>query len=287
MIGTPPNLVLVNMLHELYNIELDFQKWILVGLPISFTLLSIAFLYLISRVSSEQKEITGVEELIRKELKKLGNIPRSEKYIIFIFLLTVSAWIFKRFLNQFFSLNLNDTMISMGGGLLMFFVPYKVKNIEFLLNWEDTKKLPWGIIILFGGGLCIAKGMQTSGIVKQIADIVLAYSGQNTWVLLLLFTAVTLLMTEFISNVALTTIFLPIILGINQALELPMLYLAMPVTLAASCAFMMPISTPPNAVIFSSGYIKMIDMIKKGFILNVISIIVISLMCHFISDLAL
>ena len=121
-------------------------------------------------------------------------------------MLTVSAWIFKRPLNEFFGLNLNDTMISMAGGMLMFFTPYKLKETEFILNWEDTKKLPWGIIILFGGGLSIAKAMQTSGLVRNIADAVLAYGGQNPWILLLLFTAVALLMTEFMSNVALTTV---------------------------------------------------------------------------------
>ncbi len=285
IIGTPPNLILVNIVQELYGIELDFRKWMLAGLPISLGLLAIAFFYLTAKISSHQAPMPHVNLLIKQELQKLGKLSRPEKYIIAIFLFTVCLWIFKQPINQTLSLKLNDTIIAIAGALLMFCTPCEFRNTKFILNWTDSQKLPWGIIILFGGGLSIAKGMQSSGLVQKIADALLSYSGQNPWLLLLLFTAATLLMTELISNVALTTILLPIVLNISQMLHLPIFYLALPVTLAASCAFMMPISTPPNAIIFSSGTIKITDMLRKGLTLNLVAILVIAVLCHFISGL--
>ena len=159
----------------------------------------------------------------------------------------------------------------------MFIVPIEFKKGKYILTWHDMKRLPWGILILFGGGLTLAKGMETSGIIQQIGDTISQTSGLNYIMLLILLTAVMLFMTELMSNVALTTIFVPVVLGIANGMNINPLYLAIPVTMAASCAFMMPISTPPNAIVFSSGHIRMNDMIRIGFWLNLASIIILSL----------
>ncbi len=287
IIGTPPNLVLVNYMQELHNIELDFNAWLLAGLPISLALLFVVFYILTRSLPSGQlasKDTKGAKEIIQKYLDEIGSIKQAEKYILAIFLVTVSAWIFKHPINDLLGIKLNDTIISMMGGLLMFIVPFRIKKTEFILNWEDTKRLPWGIIILFGGGLCLAKGMESSGIIQQIGNNIVEYSGSNPWALVFIFTGVALIMTEFISNVALVTIFLPVVMEVAGLLNISIIYLALPATLAASCAFMMPISTPPNAVVFASGEIRIIDMIRKGFILNIISVVVIVILCHFLSE---
>ena len=190
IIGTPPNLVLVNYMQELHNIELDFNTWLLAGLPISLALLFVVFYILTRSLPSGQsasKDTKGAKEIVQKYLDEIGGISQAEKYILAIFLVTVSAWIFKHPINDLLGIKLNDTIISMMGGLLMFIVPFRIKKTEFILNWEDTKRLPWGIIILFGGGLCLAKGMESSGIIQTIGNNIVEYSGSNPWALVFLF----------------------------------------------------------------------------------------------------
>ena len=154
----------------------------------------------------------------------------------------------------------------------MFIMPVNIRKNIFLMEWEDTKRLPWGILILFGGGLSLARGMESSGLIQLIGDSI-AGNNFSTMVLAALLIATMLFMTEIMSNVALTTIYVPVVLGIAQGLNIEPLGIAIPVTIAASCAFMMPISTPPNAIVFASGKIHMSQMIKAGFLLNLISIV--------------
>ena len=168
---------------------------------------------------------------------------------------------------------LNDTVTAMAGGILMFLIPVNLKKREFLLDWSDTIRLPWGILILFGGGLSLARGMERTGLIQLIGDSI-ACNDFNVVILSTLLIATMLFMTEVMSNVALATIFIPVVLGIAQGLELEPIGLAIPVTLAASCAFMMPISTPPNAIVFASGRIKIHQMMKAGFILNLVSVLI-------------
>jgi sodium-dependent dicarboxylate transporter 2/3/5 len=165
----------------------------------------------------------------------------------------------------------------MGGGILMFITPVSLRRSEFVVDWQSTERLPWGILLLFGGGLCLAKGMEETGIVQLVGDTIAGQGRLSLWVIMLLLTAVMLFMTEVMSNVALTVIFVPVVLSMADSLEVNPLYLAVPVTLAASCAFMMPISTPPNAVVYSSGHIRMYDMLRAGILLNILSILVLVL----------
>lgn len=162
----------------------------------------------------------------------------------------------------------------MAGGILMFITPNHLGRGEFLLEWEYTRKLPWGILLLFGGGLTLAKAMEKSNIVQTIGDSIAGSGEINSILLIAGLTAFMLFMTEVMSNVALVVIFVPVVIGISQSLEINPMYLTVPVTLAASYAFMMPISTPPNAIVFSSGMIRMKDMIRAGILLNIIAIIV-------------
>ena len=157
----------------------------------------------------------------------------------------------------------------------MFVIPVDFNERKFVLEWEDTKRLPWGILILFGGGICLAKGMETSGIIKSVGDSITSLNHLTFWQIVLLLTTVSVVLTEFMSNVALVTIFIPVVFAIASGLGYNPIQLALPVTFAASCAFMFPISTPPNAIVFASGHIKMREMIRAGVLLNIASILII------------
>ncbi|MFP4094407.1 MAG: SLC13 family permease [Cyclobacteriaceae bacterium] len=279
IIGTPPNVVFVGYMQEFYDREIEFGRWLLIGVPVCFTLLSITFL-LMTKVLFPHKlgKLAGSEVVIKEKLKQLGRMSLAEKLVATIFILTAACWIFQAWINGLLGADyLNNTVVAMGGGILMFITPVSLKRNEFVVDWQSTERLPWGILLLFGGGLCLAQGMESTGIVQLVGDKIAGQGNLSLWILLLLLTTVMLFMTEVMSNVALTVIFIPVVLSIANSLGVNPLYLAVPVTLAASCAFMMPISTPPNAVVYSSGYIRMYDMLKAGLLLNLISVVVLVL----------
>lgn len=275
IIGTPPNVVLVGYIESFYGHGIDFFDWMLIGVPVVVVLLFVTYLLLVKVLFPNKLGVLeGAEELLSKELKALGSWTKEQRLVALVFGLTAIGWIFKKQINVLIGEPLlNDTVTAMIGGITMFCIPTNKKGV-LLMSWGTMKELPWGILILFGGGLCLAKGMEISGIVKLLADAVSNNDGVEIWIVIALLTTIMLFMTEVMSNVALTTILIPVVLGIANGLGVEPLYLAAPVTMAASCAFMMPISTPPNAVVFSSGYIRMSDMIKAGILLNIISILV-------------
>ena len=280
LIGTPPNVVLAGYMNQMYNIDLEFGKWILIGLPFAVVLLSITYL-MITRVLFANKlgKIEGADELISSQLQGLGPVSKNEKLVGMVFGLTAFCWIFKSQINGVLGAPiLSDTITAMAGGTLMFIIPSNFRKAEFLLGWESTKRLPWGILILFGGGMTLAKGMETTGLIQVLGDTIANNNQLSLWMLIGVLTLVMLFMTELMSNVALATIFVPVVMGIADSMGVDPTLLAIPVTLAASCAFMMPISTPPNAIVFASGYIRMKDMIKAGFFLNLISIVIITIL---------
>lgn len=278
IIGTPPNVVLVGYMESFYGHGIDFFDWMLVGVPVVIVLITITYLLLVKVLFPNKLGLLeGAQELLDNELLTLGKWTREQLLVALVFGITAIGWVFKKQINGLIGEPLlNDTVTAMAGGIMMFCVPVNKKGV-LLMNWTAMKELPWGILILFGGGLCLAKGMEISGIVNLLADAVSSNSGVAIWVVIALLTTIMLFMTEVMSNVALTSILIPVVLGIANGLGIEPLYLAAPVTMAASCAFMMPISTPPNAVVFSSGYVRMRDMMKAGAVLNVISILVLVL----------
>lgn len=278
IIGTPPNVVLVGYLNQFLGYEVDFSQWLLIGVPISATLLGLVYL-LLTRVLFPNRlgHIKGSDEIIQTQLNKLGKMSKEEKLVTIVFLLTACGWIFKKYINIAIGANLlNDTVTAMAGGILMFVMPVNLKKGEFLMQWSDTQRLPWGILILFGGGLSLARGMESSGLIQLIGDSI-AGNDYSIFILISLLITTMLFMTELMSNVALTTIYIPVVIGIAQGLGIEPIGVAIPVTFAASCAFMMPVSTPPNAIVFASGRIEIKQMMKAGFILNIVSILILVL----------
>lgn len=286
IIGTPPNVVLVGYVNQFYDIDLEFSRWLLIGIPISIVLLALCY-FMITRVlfPNNLNKIEGSEEIIKNELDQLGKLKKEERMVAAIFTLTALGWIFKSQINQLIGFPLlNDTVTAMTGGILMFATPVNLKKGVLLLDWSDTKRLPWGILILFGGGLTLAKGMETTGIIQLIGDRISENPTMSVLVLTSILITVMLFMTELMSNVALVTIFIPVVFGIGEGFGIDPVKLAIPVTFAASCAFMLPISTPPNAIVFASGKIQVRDMMRAGFLLNLISILVLIIASFTIID---
>jgi sodium-dependent dicarboxylate transporter 2/3/5 len=286
VIGTPPNSVLIGLLENEYNIEISFLKWMTFGLPFSALLVAICYLVLVKWMfPNRQLQFNASSKIINVELSKLGPISGKEKMVLAIFGVTVFLWIFRTVINRIFpDLGLSDTIISMMAAVSLFAIPYNLKKGDFIIKWADTSKLAWGILILFGGGLALANGMSSSGIVDIVSNAI------ATSDLTVLFTATLLIllmlfMTELMSNVALVAVLAPVVAGIAIGLEIPMLHLLIPVTIASSCAFMLPMATPPNAIVFASGYIEVHQMARVGIILNLISVVLLVLMFQFIFPL--
>ncbi len=277
IIGTPPNVVFAGFAKEFYNQDISFFRWMVIGVPLSLiTLFSCYFMITRWLFPNKLPKIEGSELLISNKLKELGPMKKEEKLTLLVFALTSFFWIFQQPLNALFGAEIfNDTNIAVTGGVLMFLVPIDFKADEFLISWDDTKKLPWGILILFGGGISLARGMESTGIIKAIGDSIASQQGVSIWTMMFLLTLASIVLTEFMSNVALVTIFVPVVFGIAEGLHFDPYILALPVTFAASCAFMFPISTPPNAIVFSSGHIKMQEMIKAGFVLDLLCMAII------------
>ncbi len=273
IIGTPPNVVFVGYAQELLQIEISFADWMMVGTPVSLILLVITYFVLTKILHNNGLgKINNAEELIQEELNSLGNWKKEEKIIAVIFSLTAFMWIFKTPINGLLGATiLNDTFTAMLGGVLMFVIPVDIKAKKKLVRWQETQRLPWGILLLFGGGMTLAKAMGATGVVQLFADAITQNPSSVLFTFLMLITIMVFL-TELMSNVALATIFIPIVIAIALKLQISPLLLTIPVTMAASYAFMMPVATPPNAIVFSSGHITIPQMMRAGIWLNIISV---------------
>ena len=281
LIGTPPNLVFAGYVEETYGIEITFLQWFKFGVPIAIPLLVIAWLYLTKfAFKFKQKEFPGGKEEINRLLVLIGPMKREEKLVSSIFVLTAFCWITRSFILQEFFPFIDDTIIAMTAGVLLFVVPASDFK-KRLITWEDAVKLPWGIILLFGGGMALAAGFQITGLASWLGAQMSVFQGLS--LLILVFVIITLVnfFTEFTSNLATTAMLLPILAPIAISLNINPYMLMVACTIAASCAFMMPVATPPNAVVFGSGYLRIPDMIKSGIWMNIISILFLTLMVYY------
>jgi sodium-dependent dicarboxylate transporter 2/3/5 len=220
--------------------------------------------------------------VIKDELAKLGKISKPERIVLVLFLTTALAWIFKNALNNAFpSWKLTDATIAMLATVALFVTPVDYKNGTFVLEWKDTERLPWGILLLFGGGLSLATALSKVGIIGIIGDAVGVVGGSlNITMIFLILVALMLFMTEIMSNVALTAVLVPVVAGVAVGLNENPLWMTIPVTIASSCAFMLPMATPPNAIVFASGHIKVSQMVRVGVWLNLIAILLLVLLAN-------
>jgi sodium-dependent dicarboxylate transporter 2/3/5 len=223
--------------------------------------------------------IKGASELIDKEYRELGPLGEPEIRVLAVFVLTALLWIFRSWIDSILPfMALNDTGIAMAATVALFIIPSRRRSAKKLLEWEDSKSLPWGILLLFGGGLSLAAALQEVGIIKMIGDGIAGLGIESTFGLMLAMSVVALFLTEVMSNVALTMVFVPVAAAMGVGMGASPLYFAVPVTIAASCAYMLPMATPPNAIVFASGHMKISDMARAGFVLNLIAALLISVM---------
>ncbi|MGK0457122.1 MAG: sodium-dependent dicarboxylate transporter 2/3/5 [Polaribacter sp.] len=286
VIGTPPNSVLIGLLENQYNIQISFLTWMSFGLPFSIIMVTAVYFVLV-KLMFPCKDIvfTSSENVIDEEIEKLGKISKEEKRVLTIFAITVFLWITRTIINSALpGLKLSDTIISLMGAVSLFAVPMNFKKGNFILQWKDTEKLAWGILILFGGGLALAKGMDSSGLVALITDTIAA-GDFNSLATVSLLIILMLFMTELMSNVALVAVLAPVVAGIAIGLNIPILNVLIPVTMASSCAFMLPMATPPNAIVFASGYVKVNQMVRAGIVLNLIAVGLLILYYQFVIPL--
>ncbi len=271
-IGTIPNAVMVSFLNENYGIEIDFINWFVFTFPLVLSLLVFMSFFLKSKFKEGKKKID--KKFIQKKYLSLGRISEPEKISIFILFLTISLWIFKRYINKFFEISLTDASIAIFGSLLFFILP--LKGSSSILRFDWYKKIPWNVLVLFGGGLSMASLIMTTGLADEISKLMDMINIFSLFTIIILIALITSLMTEFTSNTATTFLLLPLlsIFAINN--DLNILQLTFPFVLAASCAFMMPIATPPNAIVYSSNKFNITFMVKNGFLINIISVIIIS-----------
>ena len=282
LIGTPPNMVLAGVVEESYGIKLNMFDWMKFGVPLSSFLLIICWLYLTKiAFKFKNEEFSAGKEEILRQIKKLGRFSNEEIKVLIVFTLTALGWIFRGSIETIFPM-IDDTIIAIFFAVTLFIIPTKNhKTNTTLLVWNDTVKLPWGILILFGGGMAIASAFGKSGLALWIADLLQNLNDVSLFLIILIIVTSINLLTEVTSNMATTAMLLPVLVTIALAIEVHPYFLLVSATLAASCAFMLPISTPPNAVVFGSGFLKIEDMFKKGIWMNLISIITITLVVYF------
>jgi sodium-dependent dicarboxylate transporter 2/3/5 len=230
-----------------------------------------------------KEEVGGVAELLKSERAKLEPLQRGESLTLLIFLLTATAWVTRPLLNQLeFAghlplAGLTDAGIAVIAAIILFLCPVSLRRREFLMDWDTAAKLPWGLLILFGGGLALAAQLSDSGFSVYLGNLSGGLAGLPVWMTVLLLISTVVFLTELTSNTATTATFIPIFLAVAIGLQLPPLMLILPATLAASCAFMLPVATPPNAIVFGSGYLTISQMTRAGFWLNLAAIALITL----------
>ncbi|GAA1188177.1 SLC13 family permease [Nesterenkonia xinjiangensis] len=288
IIGTPPNALLVGHMSTNHDVTIGFGQWMLVGVPIAIVMLVLVWVVLTRLLfRPEIKTIPGGSDLIRGELRKLGPMSSGELRVLLIFILAAVSWVSiplgtdlligAGVLEEDTEPFISDAGIAMVVGLLLFLLPGGANRGVRLLDWEYAAKLPWGVLLLFGGGLALSSQFSASGLSSWMGEQMEGLSTVPVWVLVLLAAAGVLILTEMTSNTATAATFLPVASGVAMGTGVDPLVLAAPVALAATCAFMLPVATPPNAIAYGSGYVTIGQMVKGGILLNVAAVVVITL----------
>ncbi|HUN16474.1 MAG TPA: DASS family sodium-coupled anion symporter, partial [Saprospiraceae bacterium] len=281
IIGTPPNVAFNSYLQSQNHQEISFFKWMAICTPLAIVILICLYFILVKFMYPNTiKSNPEIVQFIKKEIKSLGKMNKAEISVISIFLFTVILWIFKDLLNGFLPIKLDDTRIALTGGILLFII--RIDKSTALLEWEDTKKMSWGILLLFGGGMALANALEKVGLLKLIGEYIQSFGAIGFSSILIMIILISIFLSELMSNIAQVIVLAPIIGGIAESMNYSGIQLGLAMTLAASCASMLPMGTPPNAIAFSSGMIEMRSMLKIGFIMNLVCIVLIFLFCRYI-----
>ena len=282
LVGTAPNAIFAGFLMENYNLEINFIDWMKFSLPLVFLLITILWFFFNFFIENKNIPISK-NNFIEDQYKKLGPFSSKEKITMIILLLTIFLWLSKKSINSALSINLTDSSIALFGSLLFFIIPYERYN--FVLNKSWFKEIPWNILILFGGGLSLASSINSSGLANLISESLFVFSELEVYLIIILMALLISFMTEITSNTATTLLFLPIVASFASNFDYDLILLCLPIIISASCAFMMPIATPPNAIIFSTNQIKITFMVRIGFVMNCTAVILSSIWIFYFSFL--
>ena len=278
LIGTPPNAILAGVYEQNYGATILFVDWMLFALPLSVLMLGMVWLYLSRRVyGGPQGALPGGRELVSRQLVDLGPMTAEEKKVLVVFVLVALAWISHGFIDLPALDLVSDSTIAILGGIALFLIPAQRGSGRFLLDWSTAVKLPWDIILLFGGGFALAAGFQHTGLTAWMGEQLTLLTGVHMLFMVLAVTALVVFLTEVTSNTATASLMLPIMGALAAAAQLHPLSLMAPAALAASCAFMLPVATPPNAIVYSSRYVPILTMAKTGFWVNLFAIGILTL----------
>lgn len=268
LVGSPPNTQMAALLNKNFETTITFWDWFKFGFPISIGIALCMYVFFLFVLGKERKEKHHFE--LKKEPWTSNQIK-----VLVVFGVVILGWIFRVPITELIGFKYGDEGIALLGAITLFLLPSK-NETKPLLEWKDTEKLPWGILLLFGGGLALATIFENNGIMQSVNQILASYSGFSILTILFIVVFIGIFVTEIMSNLALVTLMVPVVGNFSLSLGLPPEYLCIPLTLAASCAFMLPVGTPPNAIVFSSGFIKIHEMAKIGFILNIFGVILIT-----------
>lgn len=279
LVGTAPNAMMAAFMLDTYGIEIDFSRWMLVGIPLALVMVPLAWLTL-TRIIFKVDFKTGYkgQEKLKQMKEEMGKISLPEKKVGIIFIVLALTWILRPLLTNIPGLSaLDDSGIAMAGALAIFLIPSGDKNDPFLLRWVHIEKLPWSILLLFGGGLSLASAVSKTGLAKWLGVNLVDIGTLPLVAIVVLITAMIIFLTELTSNIATTATFLPVVGAIAVEMGINPIILVAPIPLAASCAFMLPVATPPNAIVFGSGLLTIPKMMRAGLVLNIIGIVIVSI----------
>ncbi len=280
LIGTPPNALLAGFIEETYGRTITFTQWMGVGLPLVAVGLPLTFL-LLTRVIFPLRiaALPGIEALLADRLARLGRMARGERWVAVVFALTALLWIIRPLVEKVIP-GITDAGIAMAGGLVLFVIPVRLRQGVFVHSWEAARRLPWGTLILFGGGLSLAAAFTRTGLSTWIGEALGGMSFLPVLLITLVVTAVVVLLTELTSNTATTATFLPVLAALAVGIGQNPLLLTVPAVLGASCAFMLPVATPPNAIVFGSGRVPVPQMARAGIVLNMLFLLLITALTY-------
>jgi solute carrier family 13 (sodium-dependent dicarboxylate transporter), member 2/3/5 len=286
LIGTPPNALLAGFMLETYGVEIGFGQWMSVGLPLVVATLPLTWLLLTRVVFPIRiREIPGGREAIDAEYRRMGPMSRGERWVGVVFLCAATLWVVRPLIEPAVP-GLTDTGIAIAAAIALFAIPLDRRLSAFVMDWETAAKLPWGVLLLFGGGLALAEAVTVTGLAQWIAAAMSGLGALPTILIVVVITAVVIFLTELTSNTATAAAFLPLIAALAISLGENPLLLVVPAAIAASCAFMMPVATPPNAIVYGSGYVTIPQMVRAGWWLNLMFVVAITLLMYTMVGLA-
>jgi sodium-dependent dicarboxylate transporter 2/3/5 len=277
LIGTPPNVIFAGVMEKTYGVSISFTAWMGFALPLSLVMLAIAWLYL-TRILLRgiQTQLPEGRELIHRQLEMLGPMSRQEKQVAVVFATVALLWILRGLYQPAGLAMVKDSTIAIAGALLLFLIPVNLKKREFLLDWQTAVTIPWDIIILFGGGFALARGFSESGLTLWLAEQLTVLQGIDTVLVIATVVLLVIFLTEVTSNTATASLLLPVMGALATAIDVSPFGLMVAAVIAASFAFMLPVATPPNAIVFSSRYVTIQQMVGAGVWLNLIGVVIIT-----------